>query len=80
MNLIISGMRLMMKGLRVVMNGSLVLNSTRLARFCTAFATSLRVREAASEGLAGVGRTGMRDRRGGGGGGGGARDKGGLTL
>ena len=35
------------------MYGSLVLNSTRLAMFCTALATSFRVREAASEGLAG---------------------------
>lgn len=51
MNLIMSGMFLMMKGLRLVMNGSLVLNSTRLARFWTALATSLREREEDSEGL-----------------------------
>ena len=41
----------MMKGLRLVMNGSLVLNSTRLARFWTALATSFRVRDEDSDGL-----------------------------
>ena len=51
MNLIMSAMCLMMKGLRLVMKGSLVLNSTRLARFCTALATSFRVRDVDSEGL-----------------------------
>ena len=51
MNLIMSGMCLMMKGLRLVMNGSLVLNSTRLARFWTALVTSFRVRDEDSDGL-----------------------------
>ena len=51
MNLIMSALCLVMKGLRLVMNGSFVLNSTRLAKFCTALATSLRVRRDASEGL-----------------------------
>lgn len=55
MNLIMSGMFLVMKGLRLVMKGSLVLNSTRLARFWTALATSLREREEDSEGLPGGG-------------------------
>ena len=52
MNLIMSALCLMMKGLRLVMNGSLVLNSTRLARFCIALATNFRVRSEASDGLA----------------------------
>ena len=47
-----SGMCLTIKGLRVVIKGSFALNSTRLARFCTAFATSFRVRDEDSEGLA----------------------------
>ena len=51
-NLIMSGMCLQMKGLRMVMNCSL--NSTRLARFCTALATSFSVRMDDSEGLAEV--------------------------
>ena len=50
-----SGMCLTMKGFRVVMKGSLALNSTRLARFCTAFATSFSVRDEDSEGLAAEG-------------------------
>lgn len=62
-----SGMCLTIKGLRVVIKGSFALNSTRLARFCTAFATSFRVRDEDSEGLAveereGVGRMGGRER------------------
>ena len=43
----------MMKGLRDAMNGSLVRNSTRLARFCTAFVTSFSVRSAVGEGDSG---------------------------
>lgn len=62
MNLTMSGMCLVMKGLRLVIKGSLLLNSTRLARFWTALATSFRDREEDSEGLPGGGRGVERER------------------
>ena len=40
-----------MKSFRETMNGSLALNSTRLARFWTAFVTSFNVRSATMDGV-----------------------------
>ena len=40
-----------MKSFRETMNGSLARNSTKLARFCTAFVTSFKVRSATREGV-----------------------------
>ena len=51
MNCFILGRCLLIKSFRETMNGSLARNSTKLARFCTAFVTSFKVRSATREGV-----------------------------
>lgn len=51
MNCLILGRCLLIKSFRETMKGSLARNSTKFARFCTAFVTSFKVLSATKEGV-----------------------------